>query len=113
MHEMALCESMLQIIEREAARQNFSRVRKVRLEVGALAGVEKQAMLFGFEVVRRGTVADGAELEIIELPGRGWCMACAKEVEVKSRLDACPECGGFQVQITGGDELRIRDLEVD
>ena len=70
-------------------------------------------MRFGFEAVTRGTLAEGARLEIIELPGRGFCMQCQKTVAAHRRFDPCPECGGFQLQVTGGDEMRIKELEVE
>ncbi|MBF0257172.1 MAG: hydrogenase maturation nickel metallochaperone HypA [Gammaproteobacteria bacterium] len=113
MHELSLCESILQVIETEAQRQGFGRVMRVRLEIGRLSGVEPEAMRFGFDAVSRGTLAEGAGLEIIDLPGRGWCMACARELEVQQRFDPCPHCGGYQVQVSGGDEMRIKDLEVE
>lgn len=113
MHEMSLCESILQIMEDEANQQGFSRVTRVRLEVGRLAGAEPDAMRFGFDAVTRGSLADGAVLEIIDLPGRAWCMACAAEVVIDNRFDACPRCGGFQLQVTAGEQLRIKDLEVE
>jgi len=113
MHEMSLCESILGIIEDEAQRQGFARVTRVRLEIGRLSGVEIEAMRFGFDAVTRGTLAEGAELEIIEPPGTAWCMQCGREVEVQQRFDGCPLCGSFQLQVTGGDQMQIKDLEVD
>ncbi|MES9927393.1 MAG: hydrogenase maturation nickel metallochaperone HypA, partial [Candidatus Thiodiazotropha sp. 6PDIVS] len=77
------------------------------------SGVEIDAMRFGFEAVMKGSLADGATLEIIDIPGEAWCMPCAKSVEVSARFDACPECGSFQLQVTGGDEMRVKELEVD
>ena len=113
MHEMSLCASMLQIIEEQARLQNFTRVRQVRLEVGALAGVEIEALRFGFEVMIHDTLVQGASLEIIELPGQAWCVNCKQPVEIDKRIDACPRCGDYRLQITGGDQLRIKDLEVE
>ncbi|MCB1830554.1 MAG: hydrogenase maturation nickel metallochaperone HypA [Chromatiaceae bacterium] len=113
MHEMSLCESILQVVEQNAVSQGYSRVKTVWLEIGQLSGVELEAMRFGFEVVTRGSLADGARLEIVELPGQAWCMRCATRVQVRQRFDACPECGSFQLQVTGGEELRIKELEVD
>ena len=113
MHEMSLCESILGIVEDEAQRQGFKRVVRVRLEIGALAGVEIEAMRFGFDAVTRGSLAEGAVLEIIELPGTAWCLPCGRQVEVARRFDACPLCGGYQLQVTGGEAMRIRDLEVE
>jgi hydrogenase nickel incorporation protein HypA/HybF len=69
MHEMALCESVLKILEEEAAKQRFDRVESVRLEVGRLSHVEPEAMRFCFEAVTRGTLADGARLEILRPAG--------------------------------------------
>lgn len=113
MHEMSLCEGVLQILEDHARSQGFERVRTVWLEIGGLSGVEPEAMRFSFEVVVQGSLADGARLEIIELPGQAWCMPCARSVEVKQRFDACPHCGSYQLQVTGGDEMRIKELEVE
>lgn len=113
MHEMSICESLISIIEQQAVAQSFSKVNRVRLEIGALAGVETEALKFSFDVVTRGGIAENAALEIIELPTGGWCMPCAKDVAVKARFDACPDCGSYQIQITGGEELRIKDMEVD
>ena len=112
MHEMSLCESILQVLEDHARRQGFERVNTVWLEIGGLAGVELDAMRFGFEAVMRGTLADQARLEIIEVPGQAWCMQCGRTVPVKQRFDACPDCGSYQLQVTGGEEMRIKELEV-
>jgi hydrogenase nickel incorporation protein HypA/HybF len=113
MHEISLCQSILQVLEDQAREQGFRRVTTVWLEVGALAGVETEAMHFGFEVVMRGSLAEGASLEIVALPGQAWCMGCARTVEIEQRFDPCPDCGGYQLQVTGGDELRIKELEVE
>ena len=113
MHEMALCESIVQILEQEALRQDFSQVKTVWLEIGPLAGVELEALRFSFDAVARGTVAGQARLEIIETEGRAWCLACAKTVPVSQRFDPCPDCGSYQVQVTGGEEMRIKELEVN
>jgi hydrogenase nickel incorporation protein HypA/HybF len=113
MHEMALCEGILQSIEENARREGYQRVRMVRLEIGALAGVELDAMRFGFDAVVQGTLADGARLEIVEVPGQAWCMQCARAVPVSRRFDDCPRCGGIELEVTGGDAMRIKALEVE
>lgn len=113
MHEMSLAEGVVRIIEEAAAREGFSRVRVVRLEVGQLAGVEPAALLFCFDAVVRDTLAEGAQLEIVPLAGAGWCHDCAREVAIAANYDACPACCGYRVQATGGLEMRLLDLEVD
>lgn len=113
MHEMSICESILMSMEEQAKAQNFSVVQSIRLEIGPLAGVEPEALRFSFDVVTRGTLAEGCKLEVIEPAGSAWCMQCAKNVPVVAKFDACPDCGSYQLQITGGEELRIKDMEVN
>lgn len=113
MHEMSLCESVLKIIEDQAAAQGFLTVNVVRLEIGKLSHAEPEAMRFCFQAVAQGTLAGDATLEILRPPGHAWCMTCSETVEIAERYDPCPKCGGHQLQVTGGDELRIKELEVD
>lgn len=112
MHEMALCQNILQVLEEQAAEQGYAAVKTVWLEIGPLAGVEQEALRFGFDAAASGTLADQAELMIVETQGEAWCDSCAKTVPIRHRFDACPRCGGYQLQVTGGDELRIKELEV-
>lgn len=112
MHELSLCEGILELLEQRAASDGFSRVLTVRLEIGALSCVEPEAMEFCFEVVCRGTLAEGARLEMIRTPARAWCAACQQQVDIHQRFDPCPQCGDEWVAPTAGDELRVKDLEV-
>jgi hydrogenase nickel incorporation protein HypA/HybF len=110
---MSLCEGVLQILETEAKRQQFSKVKTVWLEIGTMSGVEIEAMRFCFDAVMRHSVADGAILEIIEVPAQAWCLNCSQSVTVQQRYDACPHCGSYQLQVTSGEEMRIKELEVE
>jgi hydrogenase nickel incorporation protein HypA/HybF len=112
MHEMSLAEGVLQLIEVKAREQDFSKVEAVWLEIGELAGVELDAMRFCFDAVTRGSIAEGAQLAIITTPGTGWCRACAITVPLHEVFDACPRCGGHPVQVTGGTEMRVKELAV-
>ncbi|MBK7768444.1 MAG: hydrogenase maturation nickel metallochaperone HypA [Sulfuritalea sp.] len=96
MHEMSLAEGVLQLIEDAARKQQFEKVTTVWLEIGQLSGVEVEAMSFCFDVVTRDSIADGARLEIISLPGTGWCMECAMTVPMAEGFGDCPQCGGHQ-----------------
>jgi len=113
MHEIALAEGVLHLIEDAARRQAFSKVSTVWLEIGQLAGVEVEAMRFCFDAVTRGSVAEGAQLGIVATPGTGWCLQCAAAVTLSEAPVACPRCGGYQLQVTGGTEMRVKELEVE
>jgi hydrogenase nickel incorporation protein HypA/HybF len=112
MHEMSLAEGMRGVIEDAARAQGFARVRTVWLELGQLAAVEREALRFSFDVVMRGSLADGAALEIVEVPGMAWCMQCSESVPLAERGEPCPRCGSYQLQVTAGTEMRVKELEV-
>ena len=111
MHEMSIAEGVLGIVEETARREGFGAVRAVRLEIGELAAVEVAALRFCFESVVRGSVAEGARLEIDAAPGQAWCFACCAAVPLASRLDPCPRCGGARLQVCGGTGMRVKELE--
>lgn len=113
MHELSLCEGVLQVLQDNAKSQGYQRVKAVWLEIGVLSGVEVEALRFGFDVVTRGSLADNARLVIIDVPGEAWCMQCSKNVPAKQRFDACPDCGSYQLQVVSGEEMRIKELEVE
>lgn len=113
MHEMSLTQGVLTILEDQARANSFTKVKTVWLEIGQLSHVEPEAMAFCFDAVMKDTIADGAKLEIIETPGRAMCVDCATELEIKSRIAECPECGSFKLHISGGEEMRVKELEVE
>lgn len=112
MHEISLCESVRSLLEEQAAEKHFSRVKRIWLEIGALSCVEPEALRFGFDVVMRGSLAEGAELDIAAPPATAFCPNCNRDVPVKHRFDLCPICGAAEMAVTGGEELRIKKLEV-
>ncbi len=112
MHEVALALRIVEIVQEQARRQPFEAVKRVFLRIGAFAHVEPEALAFGFAAAARGTIAQGASLEIERAPGTGFCAGCGRDVEVTSRLSECPACGSGPLRIAGGDELRVTELEV-
>jgi hydrogenase nickel incorporation protein HypA/HybF len=112
MHEMSLAEGIIELVESTARREQAARVGLVVLEIGRLSAVEPEALRFCFDVVTRGGIADGAALEIIDVPGSGWCLPCAASVPLQERFGACPVCGSHQVQPTGGTEMRVKEIAI-
>lgn len=113
MHEMSLAEGVRTIIEEAAAANGFQAVRSVVLEIGELAAVEVDALRFCLDVVLADTLAAGAAVEVETVAGAGCCLDCAQTVPMHELYGACPHCGGYRVQATGGREMRVKALEVD
>lgn len=112
MHEMSLAEGVIGVVADAARAHAPCTVNTVRLEIGALAAVECDALRFAFDIVKRGSVAEAAALDIVRVPGSAWCLQCSRTVALAERGDPCPECGSWQLQVTGGTELRVKELEL-
>ena len=110
---MSLSRGIVELIEDEARRDGFATVRTVWLEIGKLASVETQSLRFCFDVATRGSCAEGARLEIVSTPGQAWCLACSRSISIDDPLSDCPLCGSRQVQVTGGTDMRVKELEVE
>lgn len=113
MHEVSLAGGILKIAEDAARREQFSRVTQLRLEAGALSGVEIPALRFALEAIAPQTCLEGARIDIESPPARAWCMSCSTSVPMGERGAACPQCGGYRLQPTSGMELRVIDMLVE
>lgn len=110
MHEMAITQSVVDICLEHSAGK---RVLSVTMEIGALSGVVPEAVEFCFAACSQETLLEGARLEIITIDGVGRCRACGSGFARKSLFDACPACGSYGVEQVAGEELRVRDLEIE
>lgn len=111
MHEAAIVEGLMRILERQAAQHGVSAIRRVNVKVGRLRAVEPQQLVSCFEMFAEGTIADGAELAVDEVPVRARCRACGREFEVPRYRFECPACGGGDVEVIQGQELYIESFE--
>jgi hydrogenase nickel incorporation protein HypA/HybF len=106
-HELAITQSIVDTI---TERLGPAPVHRVRLEIGKLSGVVPDAVRFSFELVTSGTTLDGAVLDIDEPAGSARCRSCGTDFPTSEVLPLCP-CGSADVQVTGGDALRIRGVD--
>ncbi len=109
MHELGITQNIVAIVG-EAAKGR--RVKRVTIEVGRLSGVVGDAIAFCFDVVAKGTVLDGAILEIREIEGAARCRACGAEFATPTLFASCA-CGSRDVVRLRGEELSIKTMELE
>jgi hydrogenase nickel incorporation protein HypA/HybF len=108
MHELGLCSSIVDAVERRAGERP---VRRVRVRVGRLHHVHPEAFAQSFAVAASGTVAEGANAELVLLPVRARCADCGALFEADDIPVLCESCGGSGVELVGGDELVLESIE--
>ncbi len=110
MHELSITRSVVAIVSERAVGQ---RVTRVRLEIGRLSAIVPDAIRFCFDICAQGTPAQGATLEIIEIPGVGRCDACGSEASLVVPAGRCVACGAGRLKVLSGEELNIKEMEVE
>ncbi|MCW5552853.1 MAG: hydrogenase maturation nickel metallochaperone HypA [Verrucomicrobiae bacterium] len=113
MHEVAIMDEAVRMAVDTAKSSGASRVLGLRLRIGTLSGVVPEAMRFAFDVVCRGTMAEGASLEIESVPASCWCAQCRKEFECADLLNECPRCLNVSGELRRGRELEIASVELE
>jgi hydrogenase nickel incorporation protein HypA/HybF len=113
MHEVGIMESALALVAEQARERRASRVERVVLRIGTLSGVEMEALRFAFDVVSRGTVAEGATLEVEAVSAASYCPACRREFEIAAGfIFVCPSCGELCGEVRRGRELELSRIEL-
>lgn len=113
MHELSIAQGIIDLVIGEAGRNQVRKVTRVDLEIGAMAGVEIEALLFAWETIRQGTLAHEASLVIDHVEARARCLACDTEFPPDNYLAACPSCGSYRYEIIKGRELRVSSFFIE
>lgn len=113
MHEVGIMQSVLQIAEQQASKSGASRILEIRMRVGRMTGIVPEALDHAFAVLRDGTTAAGARLDVEFVPGAFWCRPCAVEFESDDLVGGCPTCHEPSFDMRRGRELEVVSLEVD
>ncbi|MDD2581086.1 MAG: hydrogenase maturation nickel metallochaperone HypA [Desulfuromonadaceae bacterium] len=110
MHEMSITQGIIDLCLEHAGGR---RVRSVDVEIGELSSVVPESIEFCFEACCRDTALEGATLTIVRVPGTGQCHECGRETVLTELYGSCCHCGSSRVAIMTGEELRVREIEVD
>jgi hydrogenase nickel incorporation protein HypA/HybF len=110
MHELSLSSAILETSLRHAEGRP---VRSVQMRIGALRQVVPASLDFYFGIVTRGTLADGADLEVEYRPALLRCEECRRQWQPELPLFRCPGCGGIEIETLSGDEFEIDSIVVE
>jgi hydrogenase nickel incorporation protein HypA/HybF len=113
-HELSIACELVESVDAAARQAGATRVSIVHLRLGKLSGVVSDALQFGYDIATKGTLLEGSQLVIEELPVVIYCDACGREVALPGIQNFnCPNCGTPSRHIRQGKEMEIRSMEVE
>ncbi len=113
MHELAICQSLMDQVETIAYERNAKSVTSIVVAMGPLSGVEAQLLKNAYPIASAGTVAENAELVIEYLPVRVKCTQCGSESEALPNKLICKQCGDWRTTLVSGDEMMLMSVELE
>ena len=112
MHELAVCQALMDQVDSVARDESAARVVSIHLGIGPLSGVEPGLLSQAFPIASAGSLAADAELVITALPVVVHCQECGRQSEVQSTRLLCSHCGAWQTTLVSGDEMLLERVEV-
>ena len=113
MHELPVTESILKIALRHAEVGGASRITDLYLVIGQLSSVVDDSVQFYWDILSKGTPAEGARLHFRRIPTEMICLNCGNHYAPGKDDLACPSCGGVSIRVTAGEEFYLEAIDVD
>jgi hydrogenase nickel incorporation protein HypA/HybF len=113
MHELSIASNLMDIVKQAVDGQNVSRVTSLHITIGELSTVVPDCLAFAFEIISKGSVAEGARLEFERKPLIGKCGNCGREFHVENYVFLCPDCESRNIEILSGKEFMLKSIECE
>lgn len=115
MHELSICQSLVEIILKELEKLKPASARLIYADVviGAMRQIVPEYLTGAYEMVVKGTAAEGSQLRFREVPVKAKCRACSWTGDVRDLTFVCASCASPEIELTGGMELFLESLEIE
>lgn len=113
MHELAVCQALIEQVERVARDNAAHRILSITVSVGPLSGIEAKLLEHAYPLAAAGTVAEEAKLVVVTVPVRVRCRTCKAETEAASNRLLCGSCNDWHVDVIAGEEMLLQRVEIE
>ncbi len=111
MHEFSVTQSLIELCEQEAKKNDLKKVYRIHLRLGKFTGFSSESIKFYFNYLKPETRCQDAEITFEEIPIKVQCRACKKTSTIEEPIMLCPECGGTDIEIISGREFYVDSIE--
>jgi len=113
MHELSVTEGILDIALENAKKAGASKVTSINLMIGKLSSIVDDSVQFYWDTISENTICEGAKLVFTRIPATLKCQDCQTEYDIEQELRPCPNCKGYNVIITRGEEFYLDSIEIE
>ena len=113
MHELAITEGIMEAAIPTAEKAGAKKINEIRLKIGVLSGVIPECIEYYFNIVSKGTIAEGAKFAVETIPVGIECPDCGFSGDIDRKKIICPKCGGINFKIVRGREYFVDSLDCD
>ena len=114
MHELTVTHEILEIVLKYARNNRVEQVHKIMLEIGELSDLEQAWIQRYFNAISRGSLAEGAVIEVVRTSCRFLCNACGNEFTLSLSADEpvfCFGCRSKDIRMVSGAEFKVKSME--
>ena len=113
MHELAITESILEIVLNEAKSAQADKVTRINLVIGELSGTVSDCVQFYFDFLKKGNAAEEAILDFKLVAAELRCRDCQTVFNLKDSAWICPNCKGTNLDVLSGRECYVESIEIE
>jgi hydrogenase nickel incorporation protein HypA/HybF len=113
MHELSVAIGVVDVAEKAAKNASAQLIESIELEIGELAGIEKEAFEYAWPLAVQGTMLEEASRRIRTTEGEALCLDCGKTYALHQIYEFCPYCDSYRKEITKGKELKVLSIEIN
>lgn len=112
MHELSIAQSIVELAEDVAIKEQAESIKSIEIEIGTLSGVVQDALEFALDVTVKNTMLNNAKIKYLKIEGKADCIVCNFQFNMNDLLALCPKCKQANFKIVDGKQLRIKSLVV-
>lgn len=113
MHEYAQTKQAVHIVNQAALAHGAKKVTAAFLVIGENTGIIPDSLQFYFDMIARGTPAQGATLHVRTVPAEMRCPQCDENFQRPRFSFACPRCGALGRPTDIGNECYVESVELE
>ena len=113
MHELSIALSIVELAAKEAHKENAKEVKEIELEIGEMAGIDTEALLFSLRIAIKHSLLENAKIKLHLISPIAYCSKCRIEFVPQNRFEPCPFCHSYGIELRQGKELRLKSLLIE